>query len=274
MQKGKKVHCGGWRPVAACCLAMFAVVMCGSASGQTAMPRCFPLRLSEIAPDADPACVRLGDVAAGKRLAGFISTVSNPYLLEGLVASRLCAGCEAPHCSVWFEWSHRGHALYREDRLAAAFGFDLPLEGCRFAVVPAVEQREVKGFRAARARSCRVTASYEYGGRVCVGFARSAYESIPGAASPSGAFLLCRAGALSVALDRSASAYHAADARLSVEAQCAARCSVRFGYRWGTEELSSGLVVVLAPMIVDCSWSQHPVLGSSLSVGIGRFWEW
>ena len=274
MQKGKAVHRRGGRPVAVFCLAVFAVVTCGSASAEAGMPECFAVRFSEVAPDADPGCVRWRDLDAGERLAGFVSTVSNPYLLDGLVASRLSAGCEAKRYSAWLEWSHLGHSLYREDHLEMILGFSLPLEGCRFAIVPAVEQREVRGLGAARAHSCRVIASYGYAGCVSVGFARSAYESVPGAAPSSGAFLLCRAGSLALALDRSAPASCEAETRLSIEARCAARCSVRFGYRWGTEELSGGLVVPLASVIVDCAWSQHPVLGSSLSIGIGRFWEW
>jgi len=251
-----------------------SIALSGSISACSAAPDYFAWRFDENGPDAGPRYARFGDCPAGKRRAGVFSTISNPYLLEGLVASRLRAGFEAPVASVWLEWRRRGHALYREDRLDAAFGLGLPFEGCRFAVVPAMERREVRRFMAECAYSCCIAASYEYRGRACIGFARSAYESDPGAGHPSAAYFLIRAGAMTVALDRAASGPHAGDTRFAIEARLDGKCSIHFGYRWRTEELSSGLVAACAPVLLDFSWSQHPALGSTVSAGIGRLWEW
>ena len=79
---------------------------------------------------------------------------------------------------------------------------------------------------------------------------------------------------MTVALDRAASGPHAGDTRLAIEARLDGKCSIRFGYRWQTEELSSGLVAALSPVLLNFSWSQHPALGSTVSAGIGRLWEW
>jgi len=274
VQKGKRVRRGGRRLETALAILALSVALSGSISASTAASEYWASRFDENGPDAGPRHARLGDFRAGKRRAGVFSTISNPYMLEGLVASRLRAGFEAPVASVWLEWRRRGHALYREDRLDVAFGFGLPFGGCRFAVVPAMERREVRGFRVERAYSCCFAASYEYRGRACIGFACSAYESDPGARRPSAAYLLIRAAAMTVALDRAASGPHAGDTRLAVEARLDGKCSIRFGYRWRTEELSGGLVAARGPVLFDLSWSQHPALGSTVSAGIGRWWEW
>lgn len=268
------MHRGGRRLETVLCLGILVIGLSGSISAEPSIPQRLAWALGDAASDTDPGYLCLADFAAGKHLAAFRATASNPYMLEGLVASRLRAGFEAPRCSVWLDWGHRGHELYREDRLDAAVGLGLPFEGCRFAAVPGLERRCVKGFNAVCTYSCRLVLSYAYGGRACIGFAHSLYESVPGATPASAVFFLYRAGRMTVAVDRSASGPHAGDARLAVEARLEARCSIRFGYRWCTEELSSALAVALAPTIVDFSWSRHPTLGSTLSAGIGRFWEW
>lgn len=272
MQAGKEVHRGGRRLKTVLCAAVFGIVLNGSASGSADAGRRLAWALDEPASDAGYACFE--DLAAGERLAAFHACASNPYMLEGLVASRIRGGLEAPGCSVWLDWGHRGHELYREDRLDAAICFGLPFGGCRFAVVPGFERRGVRGFRADRALSCRLAASYAYRERSFIGFSHSLCESAPEWTRASAIHLLYRASRMTVALDRPLSAPHAGDARLSVAVRLDASCSIRLGYRWCTEELSTGLAVAVAPTVVDFSWSRHPALGSTLSIGIGRFWEW
>jgi hypothetical protein len=274
VQKGKKVHRGGRLLGAALGFLALSIALCGSIPAYSAAPEYCAWRFDENGPDVGSLPASFGVCHAGKRRVGVFSTIANPYMLEGLVASRFRAGFEGPLASVWLDWRRRGHVLYREDRLDAAFGLELPFEGCSFAVVPAMERREVRGFRAERAYSCRIAASYEYRGRACIGFARSVYESDPGAGPRSAAYFLIRGGAMTVALDHAASGPHAGTTRLAIEARLDGKCSIRFGYRWQTEELSSGLVAALSPVLLDFSWSQHPALGSTVSAGIGRLWEW
>jgi hypothetical protein len=216
-----------------------------------------------------------GSAASGKRRAGFHATAANPYMLDGLASSDLLSGVDGGSFSAWVDWRHLGHALYREDRLAAAIGFPCPfVKGFRLYAIPAVERRAARGFGAEGSRSLSLAFSYDCRGSVCVGYVCRASGSDDPGPRDARAFLFLRAGSLVVAVDRAISGARGNDAQCVLEAWIGDRCALVSGYRWKTGELSSGLVVRLSRAILDFSWSRNPALGGTVTAGAGRLWEW
>jgi hypothetical protein len=210
--------------------------------------------------------------SAGTRRAFVHSTLSNPYMLDGLVGSDCVAGIETASSSAWLDWRHLAHTLYCEDRLGAALEGRLPLGGLRFAALPAIEKRQVRGFEAVMTHSLSLAASYESARTVCAGFVRAVYESDSPPPRRTAAFFTLRAGPVMFAINHGVGG--GKDTRFALGARFDRRCSVAVGYRWKTGELASGLVVDLSQVSLDFSWSQNPALGSTLSAGVGRWWEW
>jgi hypothetical protein len=94
------VHRGGRRLETVLCLGILVIGLSGSISAEPSIPQRLAWALGDAASDTDPGYLCLADFAAGKHLAAFRATASNPYMLEGLVASRLRAGFAAPFGSI------------------------------------------------------------------------------------------------------------------------------------------------------------------------------
>jgi hypothetical protein len=209
-----------------------------------------------------------------KRFAGVFSAFENPYLIEGLVSSNLLVGFGNRSSSIWLDWSRLGHRLYSEDRVSALCGLGFPVKGLRGAAIPAIERREVKGFAAQYAHSLRLSASYECERAVRVAFEGSAYESDPAERRDAVLSLAFRSTSLAVQLDRFLSGLRAGDMGFAVEVRLHESCSFLSTYRSKTAEISGGLLVEVSPILLCLTWRQHPVLGSTMSVEVGRVWEW
>jgi len=206
--------------------------------------------------------------------AGFYSTISDPYLLDGLVACDLVAGIETPSRSLWIDWYHLGHSLYREDRVAARIGCETPARGIRIDVVPALVRRVVEGFAGEASCSLTLAVSYAQGRRASAGFLRSVYESDSRSSPYAAVFVSIRAGRLLARFDRAVSGMRAGDSRFMLEAAFNGRCAFVSGYRWASGEISSGILIELSPVALDFLWSQNPALGGTVSAGVGRWWRW
>jgi len=273
VQKRKEVHRGGWRVgVVSACVALLVGVG-DEAAGSCGVSQCTVPRLNEGLAGSLHGFACSGDRTATKHRAAVLSVFSNPYMIEGLIAWDMLAECVTPSRSVRFDWHHLGHVLYREDRFEAALGLVLPVGGLRLAVIPATDRREVKGFSAAYSFSLCLAASCEYEGRACVGLVGRAYASDPDALPRSSACFMFRTGPIGFVLERAASR-GGENARLALEARLTESCSIISGYRWQTGELSSVISVRVVPAMLYFSWSQHPALGSTVSAGVGRLWEW
>jgi hypothetical protein len=280
MQKGKDMHRGGEGlgkkigSVALICVLWFAGAAKAGAAESNA---------SEFAARMLAGCPRgvasgnlfFGSGTSEKARAGFRAAAANPYMLDGLAASDLLLGIDNGSFSAWLDWRHLGGALYREDRLAAAMGFPCLLgEGLRLYAIPAIERRAARGFGAEGSRSLSLALSYEFRSSVCVGYA----SLVSGSAEPgprnARAFLFVRAGSLALAVDRAISGERGTDAQCALEAWFGDTCAFTSAYRWKTGELSNGIVVRVSRAILDFSWSRNPALGSTVSAGVGRLWEW
>lgn len=274
MQKREEMHRGG-RLLARCyvCGAMLAAISCFNASEALAS-ECPLWLFDRDRPGMAVGGDVFGDDVPVRTQAGFFSTISDPYLLDGLVACDLVAGLETPSRSLWIDWYHLGHSLYREDRIAASVGCGTPARGINIHAVPALVRRVVEGFAGEASCSLTLAVSYAQGRRASAGFLRSVYESDSRSSPYAAVFVSIRAGRLLARFDRAVSGVRAGDSRFMLEAALNGRCAFVSGYRWTSGEISSGLLIELSPLVVDFLWSQNPALGGTISAGVGRWWQW
>jgi hypothetical protein len=214
-----------------------------------------------------------GDDAPAKMRGGFLATISDPYLLDGLVASDLVAGFETPSRALWIDWYHLGHSLYHEDRVVVGIGCLLPAWGISFNAVPALMRRAVEGFAAEESSSLDLAVSYARGRGGSAGFVRSVYESDDRAGAYAAIFVSLRAGSLLARLDRVVSGVRSGDSRVLLEAVLNENLALVSGYRWNSGEISSGIMFELSRVTLDLLWSENPALGSTISAGVGRWWR-
>ena len=285
MQKGKDVHRGGGGlggtlgSVVLICVLWLAVAAESAtadvAAADSNASEC-PARLLAGCPGGVASGnFFFGSGASGQKRAGFHATVANPYMLDGLASSNLLSGIDGRSFSAWLDWSHLGHALYREDRFTAAIGFSCPFSAAlRLYAIPAIDRRAARGFKAEGSRTLSLAFSYEYRGSVCVGYVNRASTSAEPGPRNARAFLVVRAGSLMLAIDRAISGARGTDAQCAFEAWFGDTCAFVSGYRWKTGEISNGIVVRVSRAILDFSWSRNPALGGTVTAGVGRLWEW
>jgi hypothetical protein len=207
--------------------------------------------------------------------AGFHATASNPYLLDGLVSSDLLIGVDAGAFSAWLDWRHLGHALYREDGLTAAVGMCVPARvRLRFYAVPAIERRAPRGFGGVAAPSLSLGGSLDVLRDACVGYVFRTAGSVDPERRDARIFVRVRGRAFTLVVDGAVSGPRGGDAQCMLEAWLTDGCAIACAYRRETGETSSGLVVKVSRTILDISWRRHPALGSTVTAGAGRLWEW
>jgi hypothetical protein len=285
MQKGKDVHRGGGElgnalgsiaVISILWLAAAADSVAANAAAADSNASQYPARMLAGCPrGVASGSFFFGSGVSGKKRAGFHATVANPYMLDGLASSDLLSGIDGGSFSAWLDWRHLGHALYREDRLAAAMGFSCPFSaGFRLYAIPAIERRAARGFGVEGSRALSLAFSYDFRGSVCVGYVSRACGSAEPGPRDARAFLFVRAGSFVLAIDRAISGARGTDAQCALEAWLGDACALVSGYRWKTGEVSSGIVVRVSRAILDFSWSRNPALGSTVTAGVGRMWEW
>jgi hypothetical protein len=246
-----------------------------AASADSRASECAARMLAACPRGVAPGTFFFGGGVTGKRRAGFHAAAADPYLLDGLAATDLLSGIDGASCSAWLDWSHFGHALYREDRLSAAIRFPCPFgPGLRLYAIPAVERRAVRGFDPEGACSLSLAGSCDFGGSLCAGYACFAAGGDVSGFRNARAFLLVRAGSLALAVDRAIGGPRGEDLQCALEAWVGDRCAIVSGYRWATGEITSGLAVRIPWGILDFSWGKNPALGSTMTAGVGRLWEW
>jgi hypothetical protein len=224
--------------------------------------------------DLSPALIEEMPRGGEARRAYVHTSVSNPYFLDGLAAACTIAGYEGPVWSAGLDWRRLSHALYGEDRCSAGTGVRLPAAGLRLLAGAAVERREVTGLSVSTGYSLAFGAAYEGPRGVSAGFVRAAGGGGVRAARGTAVFAGLAAPAVGIVIEHGAAAARASDTRLLLRVPLDRRCAVALGYRFASGEVASGIVVSLARIMVDLSWSESPALGSTLAAGVGRRWRW
>jgi len=200
---------------------------------------------------------------------------SNPYLLGGLVSSEILFGMDGRSRAAWLDWRHFGHALYREDELTAAIGIFSP-GGVPLGLfaVPAVERRAPRGFGSGFSSSISIAGSLDIRRGARAGCMIRAAGGADSARHDARMFLHLAGGAFTLVVDGAVSGPRGRDVQCMLEAWLADAFAIACSYRGNTGELSSGLVIRISRAVLDLSWGRHPVLGSTVTAGAGRLWEW
>jgi hypothetical protein len=213
--------------------------------------------------------------AGGLPRAGFHAIVSNPYLLDGFVSSDLLLGIDGGSLSAWFDWSHLGHALYREDGFTAAIGIASPARvPLELYAVPAIERRAPRGFETAATSSLSLGGAFDIRRDARIGCVIRAAGRDDPKRRDARIFLRLGADLFTLVVDAAVSGPRGRDTQCMLEAWLARGCAFSCAYRWKTGELTSGFVIRISRTILDFSWSRNPALGSTITAGAGRLWEW
>lgn len=219
------------------------------------------------AEDVDLGCAQDED-----RLYGFFSTCTRPYGLSDLFDSGMIAGFHSPAQSLWTEWRILHHPLFRDDRLEVTYARRFLFRPLRLWAGPMIRRVRVRGFSSELSGGYTAAAAWDGGGAVGAGVE----GRWPVAAGPGPETVILklalRSGAVEVAVNRHVAGATGVDTRLGAQVALGGGLSILSGYRAGTDELFGGLLFIGKRMLLCVSWSQHPVLGRTFSVGIGRVW--
>jgi hypothetical protein len=215
----------------------------------------------------------LRDFGEGGR-AAFFSAVEDPYVIDGLVRSNLLAGIGGKRLSVWLDWSHLGHRLYREDHASALIAFELEGIPLRCIVNPEVERHLVTGFPAERSGALSCSVCWELGRAAWVSFESQLGGGCNAGRRTAVASFAVRSTSFGVRVDRLVSGATGGDTGVAVEARPRRACALLSAYRMNTNEVSGGLLIEAHSVLTRLMWSEHPALGSTLSMEVGRVWQW
>ncbi len=263
MQKGKTMHRAlplrpGRLPGAALVFAAASIV-CGNA-----------------------LAVRIGDGPRGPsghldpflplvagRYALCYSSGREPYGIEGLRAYRLLLGARTERLALWVEWDVIAHTLYRLDELRLRMGvgpFLLPLS---IVLEPVVRRESVRGFPAGYSAGLAAVLVARRAGVGC-----SLKREISGWGGACPILAECRVG-----LDRLSftTAVYLQDGGIDLrelegEFSIEGVATLRTGYRFYTGEVLCGIGCRRRGILFTALWEHHPVLGRTVSIGMGYVW--
>jgi len=223
------------------------------------------------APFADSGFLSMAPVS---RCAGVYAGGLDPYLIDGLVISRVGAGYHARSHSLWLDWRHLGHAIFREDRISAAAGMGMLGGRLRVVARASAERRAASGFAAERVFALSLAAYGWFRGSLGLGAEAYLGDRARGIEDESSISLAVRGDPVSASVDRTVTGWRAGDTNLAVAVRLSGGVALLAGYRSMANEISSGIAVEAGPFDFDLFWSQNPALGSTFAAGLGRLWKW
>ena len=203
------------------------------------------------------------------RYALCFSSCSEPYGIGDLRIYRALAGMRAGGSALWALWDACSHPLYRLDGLglrACLRPFGLPAS---IALEPRLRREAVKGFPPAYTAGCGAALVLSGRDVACLlkrgimGMEGSNFTLLSISVRVDGFSLTaaCRSLKGSVSL---------VDVVGGVSFDGIA--SMRTGYRPDTGEIRFGLDCRRGRIVVKALWAHHPVLGRTISLGVGCLW--
>ena len=214
----------------------------------------------------------LRDELGAHRFTGAVLSWCRPYALEDLTVSYLTAGYHCPRRALWLGWHLFHHPLYREDRLTMKASQRL-LSGhlllfCRSSGL----FTRVRGFRSKASFEASFALFF-----ISEGFLLAGIENhfIGHGRENHGDWLFAASahiGPLMLVVNRDLAGGSNANTRIGIEAGLGDGLSLLSGYRLATDEISGGVLYTGRRLLVGISWSHHPVLGRTVSLGIGGVW--
>ncbi len=264
MQKGKALHRAPPlnRPTRSWIAAIFviSVLLPGNAPGMNLRglpprPRDYIDPFSPIVPDRYALCY---------------SSCQEPYGIEDLRIYRVLVGGRIERFALWSLWDAIDHPLYRLDmiRLRVCLQpFGLP---AAIALEPWLRRESVKGFPAApSAGSAAALLLCRRDVAVLL------WKEVVGRGGAGSALISCSVSIerifLTAACRRREGSFSLVDT--SGEISIDRSVSMLTGYRLDTGEIRFGLACRRGRIIVTALWAHHPVLGGTISLGVGCLWR-
>jgi hypothetical protein len=207
-----------------------------------------------------------------KRYIGVFSTVTNPYSLSDLLSSSITIGIHSPVRAFWVDWSLVHHPIYREDRFALVYGQRFLLDCFYLAASPSVHTLRVGGLSRERIAALSASAILKGGSRFCIGVEYGT-GTHRGRITPWFVLRLSfRHECVNIALNRTIRKDDGNTLRAGLEVMVTRSFSLLSGYRPDTGEIFGGCTIEKDALLFGFAWSDHPALGKTYSLGIGRMW--
>ncbi len=251
-------------------VALALVIMLYISSGVNAgIPVWIKARNGAVHPDIVP---NLNCVVTDGNYLGVISSVSNPYSIDGITDSFLKTGFHNSNNNLWVSWSLLHHDLYREDFVKIRWIRKFARSGFSVGGAPGVYGRRVAGFEYETAGIVEASVTFNLKEAFIFGYEGVVYD--PGFLTDEAAKLMLSIidHPLSLLVNYSVIRRNDNNFLVGVEAGLSNDFCLLSGYGFNTNEISFGLVYQRNSWHFGFSWNHHRVLGSTLSAGIGMLW--
>ncbi|MDZ7860202.1 MAG: hypothetical protein U5O15_05990 [Candidatus Krumholzibacteriota bacterium] len=203
---------------------------------------------------------------------GLISSVSNPYSIKGLTDSFLLTGIHNGSNDLWISWSLLNHDLYREDRVRIRWIRRIARCGIKLGLAPGFRGKRVAGFNYETEKTIGVSASYNWRNLLGLGvkgnlhnfdcYDNEKVKFMVSISDPPISLLFNY-----VVLRRNDDNF-----LIGLEVNLSCNFCILSGYDENTNEISTGLVYRRNYWYFGVTWNNHPVLGSTISAGVGVLW--
>jgi hypothetical protein len=268
MQKRKRVFGREGRRVILFVL-IFVFIIDFSSAAIAGIPVWIKARNGTVHPDIVP---NLNWVRADGDYFGLICSVSNPYSINGITDSFLKTGFRNSNNSLWVSWSLLHHDLYREDRVKIHWIREIGGSGFSVGISPAFGGRKVTGFEYEKDGTVKISISFDWKEVFISGFERVIYDPDFSTDEVAKFMFSINDFPLSLLVNYSVLRRNENQLLMGAEANLSNDLCLLSGYGFNTNEISSGLVYQRNNWYFGLSWNHHPVLGSTLSAGIGMLW--
>ena len=201
-----------------------------------------------------------------------MTSCCRPYSLEDLTASRIETVVAGPHLifSAW--WGLLYHYLYREERFQSHVFILCPGEVAVFGIAAGMVRKKIDGFDPES--KILLSGSLLLGtgekGQVEIRTSFVDIDSEPMFEPLVSARLVF--SPIELVFNFDSKGWSNGDNRMGVKVGTGSEVYLLSGYRFATGEVSGGVLYSGGRTAVSFSWSSHPVLGDTFSVGVGRKW--
>lgn len=203
---------------------------------------------------------------------GFVTSAYEPYSINGLHACFMKAGLRNRGRNLLFSWSLLDHKLYREDVLSAVAV--VPGHSRKFMIGISLKamRRNVTGFHPELDASCGALLSVRLKDNFIITCEEKGYDFGKTGGRRSSISASLSAEKLAVLIKREFTPGEEVDLRMGIEMIICEGFFMMGGYRFLTDEFSSGILYIFGNWYFGVSWRCHPALGNTFSAGLGRFW--
>ncbi len=223
-----------------------------------------------------------------------MASLANPYSMDGLNSYYFKAGYSSLHYSVWLGWSLMRHHLYRQDDFTLVYSRYLWRRYLQFYLGPQVKGAGVRGFSGRYRTGCLYGwtvnllggGDHVYGGEEGNGdnqprddlFLSAGWECSTGRFGEK--WRSCCGWGVSMGLGRFRAVWHRRregwgynENSTGLEIWLCEHFSIMWGYIFTTHQFSSAACLKSGSMIIAVSCRNHPTLGMTFSIGMGRWWK-